>query len=1100
MKSTIKRNALRAKNAVVGATAGITFAQSMQLANLFPKLVKLFRGDSSSPSPSAAQPLYSCPTERTVAREVPWWWVTAALSVISLRVAEVEPRKIPFTSWETPRVRPRRWGAAAIAAYALLVLVRIWWRRNTSPIGAVWTTRFIASSLTADFLSSSQQRQVFTDLPVVRSEPTKNHTHGASAADRNAGCATAALCARAMGLEPYYVQQSLADVRKGCDGDRSFHWPKDLAIPPREFHFDNTKQAAVLVDVDYYIDMDMLLSRHPGTYFISAFQPTASGKADGEYTFKFLSDQRVEYNVSGGSEFVHHVWDYAGDTLLVEDVSYITKVVVAYHIDRKYIDEHHCLVLLTVIGKFTMPAIIPTSFVLDGRRLQRLKPVDGGHVVLDVIKPDGRYRSVAIVGDHTSVTLRKKLFDAVHAVAIVAKVPITPAMVASNIAPSTPVGLPTERMEPGHAAIVASYLRAGIPTFPPVVYPPSEGFVPIWFAKHDYDAPVPLAGFGSPLIGPCYGFAESIASDDRCISGRVEAFQDTEFEEPIPPTLAKYMAEFVERLIPVPHIGVPVGDDYVVEKQSKPSQRAILDEAGVTGDSYKKGWQAFVKKETYTKPTDPRNISQATPAAKLAYSRYMYAFHNEVLGEIAWYAFNKTPAECAARIGEMLLKAGHAVKADGNRFDGHVKRRARILERICMLRFFQQQFHSGVNEAMDEQVGLSGSTVGGRKYQSAYTRGSGSLETSDFNSILTAFIDYCAWRNTLVGGVKCGPDLAWSKLGIYGGDDSLTGAVDPAALKKSATMMGQDYDLEVVPRGSVGVEFLNRQFGPDVWTGDINSMANPSRLLSKLWVGPAKLREPLVRFGERMSGYYRMDRNSPVVGKIATISHELLGDYVEGVLMPWDGKHSLESNWPNVDSGWMVDIFNASIPDFDWDRFGVWLTELVNTKDPQLLLRAPLCTAAPQAAPQVKQACVVGDTMLVPDDQPKGKEEAVEDGSGEESSDSWVVMKMTPEGLEKHAVVSLQEVDAAEQLVPVIMPRAVKNQNFSFPYKPAAKPAPAKKEFTDPRTWKAPNKWDQESDTEYQLRLTAWTRKRESVAKRLKIPLEAPPGRGVRKQ
>lgn len=489
----------------------------------------------------------------------------------------------------------------------------------------------------------------------------------------------------------------------------------------------------------------------------------------------------------------------------------------------------------------------------------------------------------------------------------------------------------------------------------------------ISFDKHDYTAPVPLTGFGSPLIGACYGFASSIASDDRCIEGRVEQYQRKgEEEEPIPPTLAGYMLEFAEFLVPVANAGHPVDDDEVRERQDRPSQRHIISEASVTGEWYKRAWACFVKKETYGKPTDPRNISTSSPATKLKYSRYQYAFGNDIMHDISWYAFNKNPRDIADRVVEILSGAKWAALADGNRFDAHVSRRARILERIILLRYFARQYHSALNEAMDEQIGMPGTTEHGRRYNSGYGRGSGSIETSNLNSVLSAFIGYCAHRNTLVDGRKKTPDEAWAGLGMYGGDDSIEGDVDPDALKTSSQLMGQDYEISVIQRGLLGVNFLNRYYGPDVWTGDVNSMANPKRLLAKLWVGPATLVDPVVRLGERLAGYYRMDKNSPVIGQISRVSMQLLGDAEDGELMPWDGKCSADTNWPNEDSGWMHQVFTEFIPDFDHDRFQQWITWVSDNGDPTELLRAPLCTD-PSEIIAPKLACVIDDQLYQPE-------------------------------------------------------------------------------------------------------------------------------------
>jgi len=1162
---------------VLSVVSGLTYANMDKVLSVISRLVKIMRpvaNNSPTVAPSLS-PVPSCGKVGVDAKK-PWSsrWIIAGIATGMLFVRDFTAT-LPWSESITQRkkrmmnahvaevfalgentimveqvcdeaqrlhllentYRPRRWGVSLLLLLVAIHFLKVMWKRSSSPIGAVWTTKFISSTLSAGNLSSSQQRQVFVATPLSRSKPQSNHTHGNSAADRNAGSATCALVANSLGLEPYFIQQSLADLRKARKGDRSFHWPKDIAIPPSEFAFDSTKQAAILIDVDYYIDMPTLLARHPGTYLVAAFQPTAVAKSEGEYTFRFLDDGRVRYEVSGGATYEHLVWDYAGDTFLVEDVGLVSKTICAYHIDRKHVDAHHAIILLSLIGKFDCPAILPTSWVLEGKPLGRLSPIADGHVVMDIVTAEGRFRSIAVIGDHNAVTLPKAQFDAVRAVALIAKTMVTASTVASNIMPSAPSGLPTERLPPGHAAILTSYLRSVIPHSPPVVFPPSEALLPIHFGKYDYEAPVPLKAFGSPLIGPCYAYAASITSDDRCIQGRVEQFQATteaELEPPLPPSLAGYMAEFAEFLIPNPHEGEPVDEDYIREKKTRANQRHLLEQATVTGDNVEAKWSAFVKKETGVKPSDPRNISSGEPKTDLDYAAYMYAFHNEVMKRQEWYAFARTPKECAERIAEVLKDAAHAVCADGSRFDAHVKRYARILERICFLRFFKPGYHARANEVLDTQIGLSGTTTEGRKYQSGYSRGSGSMETSDFNSVLTSFIDYCAWRNTTIDGIKCSPALAWSKLGIYGGDDSLAGAVDPDALKRSSELMGQDYEVIVIPRGEVGVEFLNRQFGPEIWNGDVNSMANPSRLLSKLWTGPAVLHNPLQRFAERASGYYRMDGNSPVIGPITSVAHALLGERLEGVLMPWDGKLAKESNWPNEDNGWMNDCFNRFIPDFDHDRFNTWIESVFVSGDASQLLCAPLCTPQTSDLPLPKLSCVVGDVLHIipPKEEVKfsssnGSEkdfaltkseaiafteestttassttsgQATKPETIQDSLPAWVLEDMSP--VKQHeAVVSAAKADALVPYVGLKGKRAqrsgvgTRDATEATSGKPASKAKgkgkskDSPKGKTDPREWTEPKKGSDESKADFDSRLAKWKATRASVAKRLKIQL-----------
>jgi hypothetical protein len=1073
---------------IILAGTTLTLSQAGQIANIVKSISKaVWRKDVSQPVSTGTQQKYEYAAVIEEKKQVPWEYVALVLSLISLKVPVINPMKIPLSNGvlATPEVRPRRWGMLYLVFRLLMWFGRTWWAGVKSPIGAVLTTRLISKTLASGPLSSSQQRQVFVDTPLVRSVPVENHTHGHSACDRNASSATACLLAQSLGLEPYLVQMSLSDVRKGRDGDRSFHWAKDLAGTPVEFHFDPKKHASVFVDTDEHMDMPHFLAKNPGTHFICTFQPTAAAQGEGEYSFRFLKDNRVQYNVSGGAEYVHHVWDYSGDTIIVEDKSFMQKTVVAYHMDRKAIDDHHCIVMLTLIGRFDIPTLMPTSVCIEGRRLKRLEPVCGNHVVLDVVRQDGLYRSVGILGAHLSVTLLKTRLDAVHAVAITAKSAITPGMVDSNISEPSKNGMPEYKLAPGQAHIIASYLRDGVPLFPPMVYPPSECVIPIWYDKYGSESRIPLSGFGSPLIGPNYVHASDIASENQCISGRVEAFTGRKFQDAIRPTLAGYMSEFARFVVPegLAGTGAPVGHEEVHDRQDRPSQRSILDQAEMSGPWYKRIFRTFDKIEEYQKITDPRNITTVTPEAKLKNSRFMYAFHDQVMMKLKNYAFNKTPREIAEMIPEILRSATHSVLADGSRFDGHVTRLARILERIIMFRFFRPEWYAELNETLDEQIGLPGVTREGRLYASFYTRGSGTLETSDFNSLLSMFIGYCAWRNTVVDGQKCSPELAWANLGIYGGDDSLEGAVDPKALKKSAELMGQDYEIEVVQRGCRGVNFLNRWFGPDVWTGDCNSMANPKRLLAKLWIGPTNLPNPIERFAERISGYYRMDRNSPVIGKICMVAHELLGSREEGVLMPWDGKHSLESNWPNEDSGWMIDQFVGDIPDFDFDRFEDWIGQIWYERDAGLLLRAPLCTPAVGSVLTSKVVCVAANEMVVPaeplDPAAKGKEEA--DTGRVAGNDAAPV-----EELEDSSSVTeeqVREVSFAEKHVPRVNEKGIKLDPKSTK-KVARQPKPDAKPFdrNRPDLWEAPKNASPE-------RMAEWSKLRAKVAKKLGIKL-----------
>jgi hypothetical protein len=979
----------------------------------------------------------------------------------------------------TTPIKYQKWLLAILGALALRRVAQAWWRRHKSPIGASIATQLIDKTISRGELQSSAQRQVFVETPIVRSEfRPAGHTHPESAANRSAGTATAALVAQSLGLNPYYIQMSKDDERKGRDGARSFHWDKDLAVKSQPFKLDTKKDCGILIDVDYYVDMPHLLATHPGTYLLYTFQPTAAAEHEGEYTFRFKENQHVEYRVSGGAVYDHQVWDYSKDTITVKDPGVLMDTVSCYHIDRKMMDKHHCVILLSLIATFKVPTFVPLDMVLSGGVLSRLEPFRHGHVILDTVHKDGMYRSVALNNGIYAVTLPRHKFDSVYATAMSSKVGLTPALVSSNINQASLSGLPAERLPPGYDKIIACHVRLGVRSVVPVVVSPDEAILPILYSHDDFDAQPTLKAFGSPITEACYGHVRSIFSDDKCIFHRVEKFQDTAedggappTEKEIPPSIATAMQQFLEFMIPVPHTGSPADYDEVYARQDRPSQQRKLFNAEVVGDFARAMWTSFQKVEPYQKVTEPRNISQAEDKVKLEYSTFIYAFQQEVMADLDWYAFNKTPQEIAARIVVILSGAEHAVLSDANRWDGHIKRIMRVLERCAMLRHFRPEFHEVINELMDKQINLTGRTAEGRKYESAFSRGSGSAETAVFNSLENAFIAFLAWMRTSKNGRYLTPEEAYAALGMYGGDDSIDGGIDPRALRRSAELLGQDFDIDVVPRGDKGVNFLNRQFGPNVWFGDMNSMSNPDRALSKFFVGPYVLHHPGKRVAERASGYLRMDANTPVLGDLCRAAVEIFGetDVSSGILVPYFAKFPKGTNWPNEDSGWMTDTFSDFLPNFDHSIFRehlVFMRHMDNAGAQAAFFQFPKCTPPEKVRGNIKYDVVVGDELLRagPNGYNACVDEVVEvvpkaDPDEDRDDKGPQFVEINPQ--------AVAAVNAVAQLVPVA--KTVKD-------KPVQKPTPTPaRDHLHPRDWVAPKQKDGQSFEDFKTVLQEWT-------------------------
>jgi hypothetical protein len=623
--------------------------------------------------------------------------------------------------------------------------------------------------------------------------------------------------------------------------------------------------------------------------------------------------------------------------------------------------------MLSLIASFSIP-FLPAHFVMSFEPLTKLRPVQGDFVVINSLCPEqGLMTSISHVGSWQCATVQAIEFDAIMSVARSSKNPITPAMVASNIAPANAIGLPQSKLAPGVASLISEYARFLSKTDIPVIYPPSAAMVVISFGKDDHSASVPLKSYGSPLVDPCYVFPSSLASDDACIKGRVEPFHTDEYQT-MPAKLVTLMFEFVCFLVPEPHIGHPVSEDEVRERQPRPGQQHKLELASLTGRAYKHKVSAFNKVETYAKPTVPRNISEVEAYVKLNHSRYNYSFGDQVLSQQPWYAFSKPPCDVAARVASICEVSARVNLSDGKKYDGHKSFRARVLQRMYLFRFFHPSHHGELHQCLDEQVGLSATTRFGRSYNTGQGQLSGSADTSIDNSVGTAFIDYMALRNSVFQGRKLSPTESWNALGMYGGDDGISGDIDPELIIKAANAFGQDYDTTTIQRGDLGVEFLNRQFGPHVWTGDVNSICNPLRALSKLWIAPVELKDPTQRFAERFSGYYRTDKHTPVLGDIVLKAHYIFGDRIGGELCSWDGFHPEDVQWPNQDSDWMLSVFHLFLPDFNFSKFDEWINS-IDSAHPERIFQAPLCipfldTKSP------KTTCVVGEELHVVPEEP----------------------------------------------------------------------------------------------------------------------------------
>jgi len=809
-------------------------------------------------------------------------------------------------------------------------------------------------------------RAIFMRTPAtVTKSKLVGHTHGESAKSRNNSAVSIDLFAMMFGKIAYFVQRSVSDERHHRQGCRSYHWGKDLNATREPF---NPPPDCILslVDVDMYLDMPHMLAHYPAPYMISTFQPTSVAQSTGEYTFTFDESDNVNYIVSGGAKYTHPVWNYHQDVFTASTSwLYLFKKNTVYNVDRKKLDDHHQLLLLTPISTYL-------SFSTPTDSLNRLKVAvktsTETFLRLSIVKEEGLFMSTGKAMTYNCATIPITQDNALAGLVSVNDVKLASSQVKQLL----------ETNDTALSTILVEYHRSLAKHTVDYVFPIKESVVNYQYVNKYFDdqPKESLIPFMSPVILNCFSPVKSRANDEACVVGRVEDIRSHVDITPLDVTL---MSEFVDLLIPIEHRHKyhPVDNSVVFDKQNRPTQRNALNAASLFAKTvdYNGMVQCFQKSESYDDIKDPRNISTIPKISKLNYSRYMYAI-TAYVQKFPWYAFGKTPKETAERVAEICKYAEEILLTDFSRMDGRVSNYLRDLEQMLCLAFFHVGTHAELLELLASQVNQRAVTKFGRKFDTGTSRLSGSPDTAVMNTICNAFIGYKAKRTLKVNGDYLSPEAAFKVLGLYGGDDGLTADVPAEHYAATALTTGQVLDAVTIKRGDNDVSFLARLYSPLVWFGDVNSMCDVRRQLSKLHVTsvlPSNI-TPIQKLAEKLASFILTDSNTPVLGDLCQVFVSKYSSFVpavlgKGIMRGVGYYHALADKgdqYPNENiDNWMDASFLRLNPSFDRLKFARWLDLISTTIDVNLVLRPPLCESS-VTLPIVKVPVVANGELLTP--------------------------------------------------------------------------------------------------------------------------------------
>lgn len=806
---------------------------------------------------------------------------------------------------------------AAIAAYvAVPPLSRLVWYLSAAQVKlfALETRTWLLWRTNRATDMSRVDRPLFARIPLGKLQLPPGHSHPMSAAVRTLGNKFMRTFAARLGRTQHVHNLSRPEQRRGQQGYRSWTHDKHVTITP-SFAMPSPEDVVTMTDTDYFMDMPSWLADNVRTTVINTFCPADAAGVREEYSFTFGPDNMLTYRVRHGFTAVHPVWNYSADELLVtKRMCGIPYRAVTYLVDRRATDEDHQLVLLTPTGEWNGL----WAWLASGVKHTPLRTIDGAtgkHVRLDIMCPKrGHVVSTSLAGEYTAATLDVEHDEAIARHLRNAKSVVTSATIESFLGPTSQdaAALIARKCK---GLILHEFHSIGAP-HRAYVSLPEDRVDTFDFGKPSLDPPkVALVPFMNPIYPGSAVPVKSKGNDARGVSHRVTRLTNRTEASPF---VLQTIEEFVAFCVPVRHQGEPTTAEEVLERQTTPAQQNILQFALASFRWIaKRVAKSFQKAEAYSKIADPRLITTIAPHDKLEYSAYCYtaAAH---LKTMPWYAFGKATLEVAQRVADVCMHASSVVESDYSRFDGTMGQPQRILEESFMRALFATPYHEQLADLMGSQHHLNATTSLGVRYQTAYSRLSGSPETSIMNTLVNAYTCYLAARMS-----GSSPSASWDRVhgSVFGGDDGLIGDVGAQHLVKACAATGLSIKADTTPTGAPCVHFLARTYGPDVWYGAVSSMCDLPRQLGKL-----HLTKPLTgiaatdKLVEKCRGYAQSDGFTPVIGpfvnKVVLLARGL-PDSDHG-LTP---HHVVNGAYPNTYGTWMDDQASLTLPDCDWTAF-----------------------------------------------------------------------------------------------------------------------------------------------------------------------------------
>lgn len=658
------------------------------------------------------------------------------------------------------------------------------------------------------------------------------HSHASCASERAAVHAWIKQYIRGIGRKLYEVSFSR---RSNAYGFHKHYVRRDLTWNEQA---DVIQPDSVLcmIDVDFHTDMHVWGS-FGRPMVLYTFSLTTLSHTDQETTLHF-DGENLQMKVRGGSAYTHGLWDYSGDEAFLGGYT--------YQIEKKQLRNQRAIVLLTptVKGKMSAP-------------LARLRTLScGGYTTMVFNRGGVNYVDISN-GDGEATSLPAKLWAALkerYAYSL---------KISSGDVDSA---LKHEKIHdyPG-ASILAGALRSqyGAKTSAQDLHytfefadDPSSATLEKVRSNDLLESPVDAV----PCI-PTSGIANAQAAEHL----RHELQKN--LQDKLPDVYAKFAEEF---LAFVPQLNIdPVPVETVLERQNRSEQIRRNAQAQDDGLPDTCRVKAFMKNEAYPETKDPRNISNVSVGYQVTLSRYTIAVKEAFLKTQSWYGPGRALEDISDQLFLYCANYDKVVETDFSRFDGTISKALRCEVEFALYKkvLSPEAWKTFHRLAMSEINAPA--TAGRRKYDPQGSRLSGSPLTTDGNTIIGAFVDFCGNR---LAGLE--PAAAFGQIGLHFGDDGVS-CVNQS--EKAAKDLG--LKLKCVVRCTKGiVGYLGRLF---IRAGSSkSSLQDPARVWYKLTTTLDNNGFPELR--AKWAAFLRSDPHTPYLSAFCKKALELTAEYETG--------------------------------------------------------------------------------------------------------------------------------------------------------------------------------------------------------------------------